>query len=77
MKETTFEENNKRIRFAPKEFYDQCDDCEVLPEERWDAYRRNLQEENRLILQDREQVVFFIPLTDFDTAFYCLDRTSS
>ena len=56
VKETISEENDNRVRFAPKEFYDSCDDCDVLPEERWEAQRGNLQEENRLILENRQQV---------------------
>ena len=61
MKKTKDEESDQRIRFAPTEFYDNCDDCGTLPEERWEDYRKELQEGNQHILQDRRDVnIFFL-----------------
>ena len=77
MQQTTLVENTNRIRFAPTEFYDNCDQCESLPEERWDSYRQNLQVENQLIREDRQQVCLFIGLKISDNRFVFRDRTNS
>ena len=44
------------MRFAPTKFYDNCDDCPLLPEERWDLYQQNLQKESLAIIEERKQV---------------------
>ena len=39
MKESEDEETETKVLFAPTTFYDACDDCDTLPEERWEEFR--------------------------------------
>lgn len=56
MKQTNDEDSDQRIQFAPTEFYHNCDQCDTLPEERWQIYRNELQQGSQHILQDRREV---------------------
>lgn len=55
MKKSQTDEADTRVQFAPAEFYN-CDDCEVLPEERWEAYKTQLEDGSEHIIQDRQDV---------------------
>ena len=57
MKDTENEETDTKVLYAPTQFYDACDDCDTLPEERWDAYRHKLDEEKKTITEGRERVM--------------------
>ena len=57
MKEAENEETNTKVLYAPTQFYDDCDDCDTLPEERWEAYRQKLDEEKKKIIEGRERVL--------------------
>jgi hypothetical protein len=57
MKETENEETDTKVLYAPTQFYDDCDDCDTLPEERWEAYRQKLDEEKKKIIEGRERVL--------------------
>lgn len=56
MKETEDDETDTKVLYAPTQFYDVCDECDTLPEDRWEEYRQKLDEEKTLILQGRERV---------------------
>ncbi len=60
MKTTETEEIDTKVLYAPTQFYDVCDDCDTLPEERWEAYREKLDEEKKTIIQGRERVFFLL-----------------
>ncbi|CAF0819785.1 unnamed protein product, partial [Didymodactylos carnosus] len=49
------EDNDQKVLFAPTEFYSTCDECETLPEERWEMYRTQLDEQNHQIIDDRQR----------------------
>lgn len=59
MKETTNEETETKVLYAPTQFYDACDDCDTLPEDRWEQYRHQLAEETKIIIEGRERVCCF------------------
>jgi hypothetical protein len=56
MKESDNDETDTKVLYAPAQFYDACDDCETLPEERWEAFRLKLDEEQKKITEGRERV---------------------
>jgi hypothetical protein len=56
MKQSEQEDTDTRVIYAPTNFYDACDDCDTLPEERWEEYRQRLLDENENIVQGRERV---------------------
>lgn len=56
MKETENEEAETKVIYAPTQFYEACDECDTLPEERWEQYRQKLVEETRVIMEGRERV---------------------
>ncbi|CAF1575450.1 unnamed protein product, partial [Didymodactylos carnosus] len=58
MKESEAEDNEQKVLFAPTEFYNSCDDCEDLPEERWEKYRVQLDESKHHIIEGRQRVIF-------------------
>ena len=58
MKESEDEETETKVLFAPTTFYDACDDCDTLPEERWEEFRIKLEEEKKAIVAGRERVLF-------------------
>ena len=61
VKKSQTDEADSRVQFAPAEFYN-CDDCEILPEERWEVYKKQLEDGSEHILQDRQDVnkkIFF------------------
>lgn len=60
VKKSQTEQTDNRVLFAPTEFYN-CDDCETLPEERWEAHKKQLEDGSEHILQDRQDVkkIFF------------------
>ncbi|UJR29011.1 hypothetical protein I4U23_010229 [Adineta vaga] len=55
MKATEDEETDTKVLYAPTQFYDACDECDTLPEERWEEYRKKLDEEKKTIIQGRER----------------------
>ncbi|CAF3946958.1 unnamed protein product [Adineta steineri] len=55
LKETENEETETKVLYAPTKFYDDCDECDTLPEERWEAYRLKLEEEKKTIVAGRER----------------------
>ena len=57
MKDTENEETDTKVLYAPTQFYDACDDCDTLPEERWEDYRHKLDEEKKTITEGRERVM--------------------
>lgn len=56
MNQTSDEETDTKVIFAPTEFYDACDDCDTLPEERWEQYRQKLIDDKKNIIEGRERV---------------------
>lgn len=56
MKETEAEETETKVLFAPTQFYDACDDCDTLPEDRWDEFRQKRDDEKKIIVEGRERV---------------------
>ena len=50
------EEIETKVLYAPTQFYDDCDECDTLPEERWEAYRLKLEEEKKAIVKGRQRV---------------------
>ena len=56
MKATENEETETKVMYAPTQFYDACDDCDTLPEERWETFRQQLEKETKLIIEGRERV---------------------
>ena len=69
MKETENEElEDTKVVYAPTQFYDACDECDTLPEERWEEYREKIVEETKKIVEGRERVLDedFRSLLDFD-----------
>ncbi|CAF0958355.1 unnamed protein product [Adineta ricciae] len=55
MKATEDEETDATVLYAPTQFYDACDECDALPEERWEEYRKKLDEEKKTIIEGRER----------------------
>ncbi|CAF0835622.1 unnamed protein product [Adineta ricciae] len=49
------EEIETKVLYAPTQFYDDCDECDTLPEERWEAYRLKLEEEKKAIIKGRQR----------------------
>ena len=60
MKDTENEETDTKVLYAPTQFYDACDDCDTLPEERWEDYRHKLDEEKKTITEGRERVMLVV-----------------
>lgn len=56
MKESENEETDTKVLYAPTLFYESCDDCDSLPEDRWEEYRLKLEEEKKKITEGRERV---------------------
>jgi hypothetical protein len=56
MKITQDEEIDTKVLYAPTQFYDVCDECDTLPEERWEEFRHKLDEEKKTITKGRERV---------------------
>lgn len=50
------EETEEKAMFAPSQFYDTCDDCDTLPEERWEVYREKMNDRKKIIVEGREKV---------------------
>lgn len=44
--------------YAPTQFYDACDECDTLPEDRWEEYRHKLDDEKKSIIEGRTRVSF-------------------
>ncbi|CAF2607106.1 unnamed protein product [Rotaria sp. Silwood2] len=55
IKATENDETDTKILYAPTQFYDTCDECEELPEERWEEFRHKLEEEKKTIVEGRER----------------------
>ncbi|CAF0748743.1 unnamed protein product [Adineta steineri] len=55
MKATEDEETDTKVLYAPTQFYDTCDECDTLPEERWEVFRQKLDEEKKTITEGRER----------------------
>ncbi|CAF4402568.1 unnamed protein product [Rotaria socialis] len=55
MKVTENEETDTKVLYAPTQFYDACDECETLPEDRWEEFRHKLAEEKKTIIEGRER----------------------
>lgn len=60
LKETQSEETDDKAMFAPSQFYDACDDCDTLPEERWEIYREKMIDQKRTVVEGREKVGVFL-----------------
>ena len=58
MKASEEEETNTKVLYAPIQFYDACDECDTLPEDRWEELRHKLVEEEKTITEGRERVGF-------------------
>lgn len=50
------EETETKVLYAPTQFYDACDDCDTLPEDRWEEFRHKLEQEKKTIIEGRERV---------------------
>jgi len=59
MKATEDEETDTKVLYAPTKFYDACDECDTLPEDRWEEFRQKLDEEKKTIIEGRERVFHF------------------
>jgi hypothetical protein len=59
MKATEDEETDTKVLYAPTKFYDACDECDTLPEDRWEEFRHKLDEEKKTIIEGRERVFLF------------------
>lgn len=70
MKETEDEEAETKVIYAPTKFYEACDECETLPEERWEDYRHHLEEETKAVIEGRERVRHSRPLLLFDSNLF-------
>ena len=72
MKEADEDETDTKVLYAPTTFYDACDDCDSLPEERWEEFRHKLEEEKKTIVEGRERVLFFFQkfLIEDSSIFY-------
>lgn len=77
MKETENEETDTKVLYAPTQFYDACDECDTLPEDRWEEFRLKLEEEKKKIIEGRErvQIICCLYIEMFDCCFlgvnYC------
>jgi hypothetical protein len=60
MKAADEEESDTKVLYAPTQFYDACDDCDTLPEDRWEEFRHKLEEEKKTIIEGRERVCSFV-----------------
>jgi hypothetical protein len=60
MKEAEDEETDTKVLYAPTTFYDTCDDCDTLPEDRWEEFRHKLEEQKKIITEGRERVLIFL-----------------
>jgi hypothetical protein len=60
MKSTENEETDTKVLYAPTQFYDACDECDTLPEERWEEFRQKLDEEKKTIMEGRQRVIFLV-----------------
>jgi hypothetical protein len=56
VKSTENEETETKALFAPAQFYDACDECDSLPEERWEVFRQKLDDQKSKIEAERERV---------------------
>jgi hypothetical protein len=56
MKANDEEEIETKVLYAPTQFYDACDECDTLPEDRWEEFRHKLDEEKKTITEGRERV---------------------
>jgi hypothetical protein len=67
MKTTEDEETDTKVLYAPTIFYDACDECDTLPEDRWEEFRQKLDEQKKTIIQGRERVFpfFFVLILYF------------
>ena len=61
MQQAEDDETDTKVLYAPTTFYDACDDCDTLPEERWEQFRVKLEEEKKTIVEGRERVWFILP----------------
>lgn len=59
MKQTEMEESDTKVIFAPNQFYEACDECDSLPEERWEEYREHILDETKTIVEGRAKVLGF------------------
>ncbi len=46
-----------KVLYAPTQFYESCDECDTLPEDRWEEFRHKLEEEKKNIVEGRERVL--------------------
>ena len=60
MKATEEEEMDTKVLYAPTQFYDACDECDTLPEDRWEEYRHKLDEDKKHIIEGRTRVSCFV-----------------
>jgi hypothetical protein len=74
MKSTENEETDTKVLYAPTQFYDACDDCDTLPEDRWEEFRHKLEEEKRTIIDGRERVFILLCLFVFNLINYLFVR---
>jgi hypothetical protein len=73
MKEAEDEETDTKVLYAPTTFYDACDDCDTLPEDRWEEFRHKLEEQKKTITEGRERVfIFLISFFFFSIRIYFL-----
>lgn len=71
MKQSEEDEMDTKVLYAPTTFYDACDDCDMLPEERWEEFRVKLEEEKKTIIEGRERVsIYFSFLCFMKTSFF-------
>jgi hypothetical protein len=66
------EEVDTKVLYAPTQFYDACDDCDTLPEDRWEEFRHKLDEEKKTIIEGRERVGLFFFLLSFICLYFIL-----
>ena len=58
MKTNEDEQIDTKVLYAPTQFYDTCDECDTLPEDRWEEFRQKLEEEKKTIVAGRERVFY-------------------
>ncbi|CAF4229923.1 unnamed protein product, partial [Rotaria sp. Silwood2] len=55
MKASEEDETDTKVLYAPTTFYDACDECDTLPEERWEELRHKLEDDKKTIIEGRER----------------------
>ena len=76
VKETESEEVDTKVLYAPAKFYDACDECDSLPEDRWNDFRVQLDGEKKTIVDGRERVRTSSSLSIGSRLFYVIQAST-